>query len=136
MDRGQGFGQGNKHIHSTPGEHCLIYAIGVSSSMFTFIESSAFERLCPSYLGPDEYDELQQFLIRHPEAGKRVPGSGGVRKLRWARTGIGKRGGLRIIYFVRYAPREFWMLTMYAKARHDTVPAHVLKQLLEAFRDG
>lgn len=104
--------------------------------MFTFIESSAFERLCPIYLGPDEYGELQQFLIRYPEAGNRVPGSGGVRKLRWARSGIGKRGGLRVIYFVRYTPREFWMLTMYAKARHDTVPAHVLKQLLEAFRDG
>jgi hypothetical protein len=49
---------------------------------------------------------------------------------------MGKRGGLRIIYHVRYAPNEFWMLAVYAKARHDNVPAHILKQLLEAFRDG
>lgn len=46
---------------------------------------------------------------------------------------MGKRGGLRLVYFVRYEPNEFWMLTVYAKAKHDNVPANVLKQLLEAF---
>lgn len=75
-------------------------------------------------------------MMQRPEAGQVIPGSGGVRKLRWSRPGMGKRGGLRVIYFVRYAPNEFWMLTIYAKARHDNVPAHILKQLLEAFRDG
>ncbi len=48
---------------------------------------------------------------------------------------MGKRGGLRIIYFVRYKPNEFWMLTVYAKARRDNVPARILRLLLEAFRD-
>lgn len=104
--------------------------------MFTFIESSIFERILPVYLDDDEYSELQQFLMQNPEAGERVPGSGGVRKVRWARPGIGKRGGLRVIYFVRYQPNEFWMLTLYAKAKREDVPAHILKQLLEAFRDG
>ena len=104
--------------------------------MFTFIESSAFERVCPVYLDDDEYAELQQFMMQNPETGQVVPGSGGVRKLRWARQGMGKRGGLRVIYFVRYAPNEFWMLTLYAKAKRDDVPAHILKQLLEAFRNG
>ena len=102
--------------------------------MFTFIESSVFERILPSYLDDDEYAELQQFLIKNPEAGELVPGSGGVRKMRWARRGTGKRGGLRIIYFVRFKPNEFWMLTLYAKARQDNVPAHILRQLLEVFR--
>ena len=104
--------------------------------MFTFIESSIFERVLPVYLNDDEYAELQQYLIQNPEAGAVVPGSGGVRKVRWARPGAGKRGGLRIIYFVRYLPNEFWMLTLYAKARRENVPAHILKQLVEAFRDG
>jgi hypothetical protein len=104
--------------------------------MFTFIESSVFERILPVYLDDDEYSELQQFLMQNQEAGELVPGSGGVRKVRWARPGMGKRGGLRIIYFVRYEPNEFWMLTLYAKAERDDVPAHILKQLLEAFRDG
>lgn len=102
--------------------------------MFTFIESSVFQRVLPAYLSDDEYAELQEYLIRHPDAGEVVPGSGGVRKLRWARPGMGKRGGLRVIYFVRYQPQEFWMLTLYAKAKFDNVPAHVLKQLLEVFR--
>lgn len=104
--------------------------------MFTFIESSIFERILPVYLDDDEYSEFQQFLMQNPEAGELVPGSGGVRKVRWARPGMGKRGGLRIIYLVRYQPKEFWMLTLYAKAKREDVPAHILKQLLEAFRDG
>ena len=103
--------------------------------MFTFIESSNFERVLPAYLNDDEYSELQQYLIQTPEAGELVAGSGGVRKVRWARPGAGKRGGLRIVYFVRYRPNEFWMLTLYAKAKQENIPAHILKQLLEAFRD-
>ena len=104
--------------------------------MFIFIESSIFERVLPAYLDDDEYSELQQYLIQNPEAGEVVPGSGGLRKVRWARSGAGKRGGLRIIYFVRYRANEFWMLTLYAKAKRENIPAHILKQLLEAFRDG
>lgn len=103
--------------------------------MFTFIESSIFKRVLPLYLDDDEYSDLQQFLMQNPEAGEVVPGSGGVRKIRWSRPGMGKRGGLRIIYFVRYQPNEFWMLTLYAKAKRENAPAHILKQLLEAFRD-
>ncbi|MFZ5555934.1 MAG: type II toxin-antitoxin system RelE/ParE family toxin [Pseudomonadota bacterium] len=101
--------------------------------MFTFVESSVFERIRPAYLD-DEYAEFQQYRIQNPEAGELVPGSGGVRKVRWARPGMGKRGGLRVI--VRYRPSELWMLTLYAKARREDIPAHILKQLLEAFRDG
>lgn len=104
--------------------------------MFTFVESSAFEAVRPVYLEEDEYAELQQFLMQHPESGQVVPGSGGVRKLRWKRPGMGKRGGLRVIYFVRFEPNEFWMLSIYAKAKLDNVPGHILKELLEAFRNG
>ena len=101
----------------------------------SFIESSIFERLLPVYLDDDEYAELQRHLICHPEAGDLVRGSGGVRKLRWSRPGMGKRGGLRVIYYVHSQPDEFWMLTLYSKSRADNVPGHVLKELLEAFRD-
>ncbi|MEX0958781.1 MAG: type II toxin-antitoxin system RelE/ParE family toxin [Burkholderiales bacterium] len=104
--------------------------------MFTFIESSMFERVLPVYLDDDEYAELQQYLIQNPETGEIVPGTGGVRKMRWARPGTGKRGGLRVVYYLRRRPNEFWMLTLYAKAKNDNVPAHVLKQLLEVFRNG
>ena len=49
---------------------------------------------------------------------------------------MGKRGGLRVIYYVRYRPNEFWMLTLYAKAKQENAPAHILRQLKEAFERG
>ena len=101
--------------------------------MFTFIESAAFERARAVYLDDDEYAELQQFMMENPEAGDVVRESGGVRKLRWKRKGMGKRGGLRVLYFVRYQPNEVWLLTLYAKAKQENVPAHILRQLKEAF---
>ena len=103
--------------------------------MYTFIESPAFSRIREIYLDDDEYRELQQYVMERPAAGDVIRGSGGERKLRWIRSGMGKRGGLRVIYFVRYQPNEVWMLTLYAKAKHDTVPTKVLRQLKEAFEN-
>ena len=74
--------------------------------------------------------------MQNPEAGELIPRSGGVRKVRWARAGMGREGGLRVIYYVRYKPNEFWLLTLYAKAKHENIPGHILKELLEVFRDG
>jgi len=105
------------------------------AAVFTFIESSAFEAVRPVYLDDDEFAELQQFMMRNPESGQLVPGSGGVRKLRWKRAGMGKRGGLRVIYFVRFKPNEFWMLSIYAKSKLGNVPGYILKELLETFRN-
>ncbi|MFO1393633.1 MAG: hypothetical protein U1F09_07745 [Steroidobacteraceae bacterium] len=65
--------------------------------MFSFIETRLFTRLVLEYLDDDEYRALQQTLIQQPEAGPVIPGTGGVRKLRWAAQGRGKRGGYRII---------------------------------------
>lgn len=88
-----------------------------------------FSRLRESCLDDEEFAELQQFMLLHPEAGRVVPGSGGLRKLRWAREGTGKRGGLRVIYFVRYRPNQFWLLTLYTKSRVGSIPAHILREL-------
>ena len=104
--------------------------------MFIFIESAVFERLRGLYLDDDEYAERQQFMLQNPEAGRIVRGSGGVRKMRWAPKGRGKRGGLRVIDFVRYQPEEFWMLTVYAKARLKSLPAQVLRELKKEFENG
>lgn len=98
-----------------------------------FIESAAFDRVRARYLDDNEYSELPQFMMQNPEAGAMVRGSGGVRKLPWRREGAGKRGGLRVIYFARYQPNEFWMLALYAKAKQENAPAHILKRLKEAF---
>ena len=66
-----------------------------------FIETSIFTKLLITYLTDDEYLGLQAFLLKYPEAGKIVPGSGGVRKLRWGMAGKGKRGGIRVIYYFK-----------------------------------
>jgi hypothetical protein len=100
--------------------------------VFTFIEAASFERLRDAYLDDEELAELQAFMMENPEAGDVVPDTGGVRKLRWKYRGSGKRGGLRVIYFVRYQPDELWLLTLYAKAKRENVPAHILRQLKEA----
>ena len=99
--------------------------------MFTFIESNFFERELPNYLDDDEYSELQTYLVNRPEAGDIIPGSGGVRKLRWGAQGKGKRGGLRVIYYIKLNPNEMWMLAVYAKSRQANAPAHILRQLKE-----
>jgi len=68
----------------------------------------------------------------NPEAGLVVPGSGGVRKVRWAQKGSGKSSGARIIYFNRLQNGEIWLLTLYAKSDRSTIPAHELKMIKEA----
>jgi mRNA-degrading endonuclease RelE of RelBE toxin-antitoxin system len=80
-------------------------------------------------MADEEYAALQAFLIADPEAGTVIPGSGAVRKLRWRASGRGKRGGYRVIYFVRQRQGVIWMLTLYPKNVVDNIPAHVLKQV-------
>ena len=97
--------------------------------MISFVETKLFTRLVQEYLSDDEYSELQQVLIANPEAGAVVPGSGGIRKLRWGVAGRGKRGGIRVIYFLRTRQGQIWMLTLYPKNVAENIPAHVLKQI-------
>lgn len=61
--------------------------------MFSFIETRLFTRLALDYLRSDEYVALQQALVEDLDSGAIILGSGGVRKLRWAAPGPGKRGG-------------------------------------------
>ena len=104
--------------------------------MYSFIETRLFTRLVSEYLSDDEYRELQKALIADPAAGDVVPGSGGVRKLRWRAAGRGKRGGYRVIYFARMAEGVIWMLTMYPKNVAENIPAHVLRQIRKEVEDG
>lgn len=69
------------------------------------------------YLGDEDSAALQQFLVRDPEAGDLIPGTGGFRKLRWMdpRRRTGKRGGLRVIYFHFVADSQIWFMTLYGK---------------------
>jgi len=99
-----------------------------------FIETTTFTKLLPSYLTDEEYRGLQNYLLVTPDAGEIIKGSGGVRKIRWASTGSGKRGGIRVIYYSKQANHEIWMLTLYRKSEQSTIPGHLLKQIAEAIK--
>ncbi|MGA2262257.1 MAG: transcriptional regulator [Acidobacteriota bacterium] len=99
--------------------------------MYSFIETKLFSQLVADYLSDEEYSKLQQILIEKPEAGDLIPGSGGVRKLRWKGSGRGKRGGVRVIYYARSRQGQIWMLTLYAKNVSENIPAHILRKIKE-----
>jgi mRNA-degrading endonuclease RelE of RelBE toxin-antitoxin system len=103
--------------------------------MFSFIETRLFTRLVLEYLNDDDYRALQQSLQQNPDAGPVVPGSGGVRKLRWAASGRGKRGGYRVIYYVKRTDGVIWLLTMYPKNVAENIPVHVLRQIRKEVED-
>ena len=99
------------------------------NSIMEFIEVTAFTKYVQDYLTEDEYLGLQSFLLQNPEASKIVRGSGGVRKVRWAITGKGKSGGVRVIYYFKKQDDEIWLLTIYSKNEVESIPAHVLRQI-------
>ena len=97
------------------------------------VETPVFTRRIIGLLGDDEYRLLQEELVRHPERGDIIPGSGGLRKLRWKGKGRGKRGGTRIIYYW-HVPDRIFMLLPYSKNETDDLTKNqikVLKQLVE-----
>ena len=104
--------------------------------MFSFIETRLFTRLVQEYLDDDEYRELQKVLMDNPETGNIIPGSGGLRKVRWRAPGRGKRGGYRVIYYVRLKQGVILMLTMYPKNVAENIPVHVLRQIRKEVEDG
>lgn len=94
-----------------------------------FIESIAFTKYVSDYLSDDEYAGFQSYLLKNPDSGKIIQGSGGIRKVRLAATGKGKSGGVRIIYYYKKANYEIWLLTIYSKRTVSTIPAHILRQI-------
>ena len=93
------------------------------------IETPIFTRRIQSILADDEYRLLQAQLIQKPDAGKIIPGSGGLRKLRWSASGHGKRGGIRIIYYWFVSPEVVLMLFAYPKNETDDLTPDQVKQL-------
>jgi hypothetical protein len=98
------------------------------------IETSIFTRQVRALLPDEEYRKLQAALVTTPALGSVIRGSGGLRKLRWALPGKGKRGGVRVIYYSAVAQDQLLMLLMYAKSeRDDLSPSQlrILRKLVE-----
>jgi 3-hydroxyacyl-CoA dehydrogenase len=84
------------------------------------------------YTYEDERAEFASFIAVNPEAGSVVRGSGGVRKVRWAREGSGKSGGMRIVYVTRIEAGEVYLLTLYAKSKSENISLDTLKEIRRA----
>jgi len=93
------------------------------------IETPTFTRRIQDVLADDEYRLLQTQLVQKPDSGKIIPGSGGLRKLRWSTSGRGKRGGIRVIYYWFVSPEIILMLFAYPKNEQDDLTPDQLKQL-------
>ncbi len=99
-----------------------------------FIETSIFTRQVTALLPDEEYKRLQEVLLLRPEAGDLIPGSGGLRKLRWRIAGKGKRGGVRLIYYWDVPDDSFFMLAVYKKSQKEDLSKQelaILRRLVE-----
>lgn len=97
--------------------------------LLTVVETDYFAKLWQHFWSEEERGEFAAYLAANPESGDVIQGSGGCRKVRWSRAGTGKSSGVRVIYFARNAVGELVLLTIYAKAKFDNIPANILKQL-------
>lgn len=99
----------------------------------TFVELPPFEKYRADYLSDDDYRLLQQDMLRNPEAGAVIKGTGGLRKLRFAdkRRSKGKRGGLRVIYYYWVKGTQFWMFSIYDKDEMEDLSADERKVFAE-----
>ena len=96
-----------------------------------------YERAIRKLLREDARGEMEASIAAAPAAAPVIRGTGGIRKLRWATAGRGKRGGIRTIYYYAAAPGRIYLLTAYAKAdRDDLTPADIktLSRLVAAIK--
>ncbi len=93
------------------------------------IETSVFTRLIRELMEDEDYRELQVSLVQNPDKGDLIPGSGGLRKVRWKTTGKGKRGGIRIIYYWMRSDDQLRMLYAYPKTGQTDLTRDQLKTL-------
>jgi len=103
-----------------------------SLSRVVFVETPTFTKRVLQLMDDERYAELQVCLAKRPDAGDLIRGSGGIRKIRWAGSGRGKRGGLRVVYYWWVAKDRISMLLAYPKNEQDDLIPDQVKQLRKA----
>jgi hypothetical protein len=86
-------------------------------------ETAPFQADAKILISEDELSKLIDFLALNPESGEVIPGAGGVRKLRWAMPGRGKRGGARVIYFYADDTMPLYLIAIFAKSAKTDLDA-------------
>ena len=100
-----------------------------------FVETPVFTTALRRHLDDEGYRRLQIALMLRPAQGPLIKGSGGLRKIRCAKTGAGKRGGLRIIYYWALAEQAFYMLYAYTKTEQGDLTAAQTRTLGRLVRE-
>lgn len=100
-----------------------------------FVETPIFTKVITRLIDDEAYRALQSALMLRPEQGPTIGGAQGARKIRWARAGAGKRGGIRVIYY--WAPSEtaFYMLYAYAKNEQGELTSAQARMLGQLIRE-
>lgn len=102
-----------------------------------FIETPVFTRRLRELLDDDTYAAFQADLMKNPDAGDLIEGTGGIRKVRVASSGRGKRGGSRVIYYHFVADAQIALLLIYPKSEQGDLSADeraALKRIVEKWR--
>src|SRR5712691_4577442 len=99
----------------------MAYSVRVPKKFSTVAETELFVRQAKDVWDEAGREAFVNFIAQNPETGDVIPETGGVRKIRWARAGTGKRGGARVIYFYHDADRPLYLLMVYAKARRENL---------------
>lgn len=89
--------------------------------MQTLVPIGTFEEKARRLLGKAGFEDLLEFLARRPKAGRIIQGTGGLRKVRFARPGKGKSGGARVIYYYHDDTKPILLLLIYAKSDQDNL---------------
>ena len=103
--------------------------------MRTVAETPMFQRYADEIWSEDERLEFISWIALNPLAGALIPGTGGCRKVRWSRAGVGKRGGTRAIYF-NPSETTIWLLIVYTKSKYDNLPSAFVAQLRQEIEDA
>jgi len=100
-----------------------------------FIESPVYSDQIDGFLSAEDHRQLQMHLLEQPDRGDVIKGSGGLRKLRWAGSGRGKRGGIRVIYYLWRGDKAFLLFAYQKNQQEDLTPtqAKLLKNLIELY---
>jgi hypothetical protein len=102
--------------------------------VITVAETSEFARRAKKLLSEEEKSKLIFFLAARPKTGAIMEGAGGIRKIRWAKEGKGKSGGVRIIYFFHNEEMPLYLLTLYGKNEKDNLSEGERKALAKLAR--
>jgi hypothetical protein len=109
----------------------LAYILEMPSVPLTVVELPQFLRQAADLWTEAERHEFVDYIARNPETGDVIPETGGVRKVRWRRQGMGKRGGVRVIYFYYNPTTPLFLLMVYAKAVREDVAPEAKKAVAE-----